>query len=255
MKQGEFTWYELMTTDAEAAKAFYGSVMGWGNQKPEKSIIPYTLFTQDNVPVCGLMDLPQELRTMGVPPNWMGSIYVDDVDAAAAKAISLGATYKCQPMDIPDVGRFATIADPTGAVVVLLHWRMAGGTPESDMMSLGRVGWHELVTSDWERAFAFYQAMFGWQKGDAMDMGEMGTYQIFKLGEQMIGGMMNCPQQMPMSAWLFYVNVPAIDAAIGRATAGGGKLLNGPMEVPGGMWIAQCMDPQGAAFAMVAPSR
>lgn len=255
MTQGEFTWYELMTTDTEAAKAFYGDVMGWGNRTPEASIIPYTLFTVNDVPSSGLMDLPKELRTMGVPPNWVGSIYVDDVDGAASKAASLGAEIKCQPMDIPDVGRFATIADPTGAVVVLLQWRMAGGTPEADMMSIGRVGWHELITSDWPRAFGFYQAMFGWEKAEAMDIGEMGTYQLFRLGDRMIGGMMNRPPQMPVSAWLFYVNVPAIDAAVERAMAGGGKLLNGPVQVPGGSWVAQCMDPQGAVFAMVAPGR
>jgi uncharacterized protein len=251
-----FTWYELMTTDTAGAKAFYASVMGWGDQTPPQSPIPYTLFTAGSVPVAGMMDLPESAKAMGIPPNWLGYVAVEDIDAAAAKATGLGATIQVGPMDIPNVGRFCCLSDPQGAVISLFRWTDAiGQGGPRDSMSPGQIGWHELVTTDWQQGFAFYEAMFGWKKADAIDMGEMGTYQMFAAGTQTLGGMMNRPPGMPVSAWTFYVNVPAIDAAIARVNAGGGTVMNGPMEVPGGSWIAQCRDPQGAFFAMVAPGR
>ena len=104
--------------------------------------------------------------------------------------------------------------------------------------------------------FPFYEKLFGWTKGDAMDMGAMGTYQLFKTGGDMAaGGMMDKPAPVPAPYWGYYINVDAIEAAINRVTAGGGKILNGPMEVPGPMWIVQALDPQGAFFALVAPKR
>ena len=122
----------------------------------------------------------------------------------------------------------------------------APGTP-------GYVGWHELCATDWQKAFEFYAAMFGWQKGEPVDMGEMGIYQLFTTagGSMPIGGMFNKPPSMPMPFWLFYFNVDDIDAALTRVQSGGGKLLNGPMQVPGGDWIVQCLDPQGAMFALL----
>ena len=118
--------------------------------------------------------------------------------------------------------------------------------------TLGRVGWHELTSSDWEAGFAFYSAMFGWKKDQAFPMGAMGTYQTFSGADgAMIGGMMNRPPNAPTSYWTYYFNVGDIDAAAKRVKAGGGEILNGPMEVSDGSWIVECMDPQRARFALV----
>jgi predicted enzyme related to lactoylglutathione lyase len=84
-----------------------------------------------------------------------------------------------------------------------------------------------------------------------MDMGAMGTYQLFAAGGEAIGGIMTKPPQMPSPAWLFYFIVPDIDSAAARVTAGGGQVLQGPVQVPGGGWIVHCMDPQRAMFALV----
>jgi uncharacterized protein len=65
--------------------------------------------------------------------------------------------------------------------------------------------------------------------------------------------MMTRMPQMPASFWLYYVNVAGVDAAVARVKTGGGQICNGPMQVPGGSWIAQCADPQGAMFALVGP--
>lgn len=155
------------------------------------------------------------------------------------------------PTDIPTVGRFSVIADPQKAVLALFKWLNAapGQPPQPD--APGRVGWHELLAEDWEKAFDFYAALFGWQKAEAMDMGEMGTYQLFSTHGQMIGGMFNKPPTVPAPFWLYYFNVGDIDAAVERVKTGGGQIVNGPMAVPGGGWVIQGIDPQGAMFALL----
>jgi predicted enzyme related to lactoylglutathione lyase len=188
---------------------------------------------------------------MGAPPSWIGYVAVDDVDASTDKAKALGGAVHVPPTDIPEVGRFAVIADPQGAALAMI--RLQGSDPDQPPApgTPGRVGWHELMASDREKAFIFYAALFGWEKSDAVDMGEMGIYQLFATGGQAIGGMFDKPPMIPAPFWLYYVNVGDIDAALERVKAAGGTILNGPMEVPGGDWILQGSDPQGAAFALV----
>jgi predicted enzyme related to lactoylglutathione lyase len=120
---------------------------------------------------------------------------------------------------------------------------------------MGHVGWHELYTSDWKAASEFYSSQFGWSDAGDFDMGPMGMYHTFAAGPECGGGMMNKPEQIPVPVWQFYFNVPAIDAAAGRVTGNGGKVLMGPMAVPTGQWVIQCQDPQGAHFALLAPVR
>jgi len=246
-----FVWYELMTTDMEAAKRFYTKIVGWGTQDMSQPGMTYTIFNAGDAPAAGLMNLPDDAKKMGAPPSWIGYVGVDDVDASAKKAERLGGRVHVQPRDIPNIGRFAVIADPQGATISLFKGTNpeppkppAPGTP-------GRAGWHELLAIDWEKAFAFYGEMFGWQKADAIDMGAMGKYQMFSAGGQPIGGMFNKPATVPAPFWTYYFNVEAIEPAAERIKASGGKITNGPMEVPGGQWIVQGTDAQGAMFALV----
>jgi uncharacterized protein len=249
VSQGHFVWYELMTTDTAAAKAFYGKVVGWGTQ--DIPGMAYTLFTAEEHPVSGLMDQPEDSRRMGAPPSWIGYVSVENVDATADRVKQLGGTVYVAPKDIPNVGRFAVVADPQKAVFALFKWASAAQDELPAPQMPGRSGWHELLAADWEKVLPFYSELFGWHKGDAMDMGAMGTYQLFSVGGPPIGGMFNKPPMVPAPFWLYYFNVGDIDAAAGRVTAGGGQILNGPMEVPGGGWILQGTDPQGAAFALL----
>jgi len=252
--QGTFVWYELMTTDTQAAKAFYGNVIGWGTQDAPMPGMSYTLFTAAAAMVAGLMDLPQDARNMGAPPSWIGYVGVDDVDAAAEQVKRLGSAVHVAPRDIPNVGRFAVVGDPQGATISLFKGLTPPRDPPAAPGTPGHFGWHELAAVDWEKAFAFYSALFGWQKADAVDMGAMGTYQLFSTGAgggPAVGGMFNKPATVPRPFWLYYINVGGIDGAVERVKAGGGNILNGPMQVPGGSWIVQCSDPQGAMFALV----
>src|SRR5258705_3672970 len=115
----------------------------------------------------------------------------------------------------------------------------------------GRIGWHELASNDWEKGYAFYNALFGWQKADAMDMGAMGTYQIFSTGGPPVGGMFNKPPGVPAPFWLFYFNVGDFDAAVEGLKAGGGTVVHGPMGVPGGSLDVHGHEPQSAMCALV----
>jgi hypothetical protein len=181
-------------------------------------------------------------------PCWVGYVAVPDVDQGAQKVVSLGGKILREPADIPGVGRFAVVADPQGVVFQLFK---GTGTahPEAASMKPGHVGWHELHTRDAAKAFEFYSALFGWTKDQAMDMGEMGTYQLFAIGGTAAGGMFNSPA--PVKSWLYYFAVEDVDAALKRITDHGGHVLQGPTEVPGPMFIVQATDPQGAMFAIV----
>jgi predicted enzyme related to lactoylglutathione lyase len=251
MPKGRFNWYELMTTDVEAAKAFYGSVVGWTMQ-PFPGGNDYTLLNVGETGVGGIMALPKEARDAGAKPSWLGYIAVDDTDAAAKRVAAAGGTIHMPPGDIPGVGRFAMVADPQGAAFYLITPASRETPPAPPMGAPGRIGWRELYTSDWQAALAFYEEQFGFAKTDAMDMGPMGIYLLFTDdGGDASGGMMNSP--MGQVAWLYYFNVEGIDSAMERVKAGGGQILMGPQEVPGGGWIAQGIDPQGAMFALLGP--
>jgi len=251
---GKFVWYDVMTTDTKAAETFYRRVMGWNAQDSGMADRSYTLLSAGSTMVGGLMPIPEDARKAGIPPAWMGYIGVDDVDAYAGRVWTAGGAIHRAPEDIPGVGRFAVAADPHGAGFILF-------TPNSDQQPAqvppgtpGHIGWHELYAGDRENAFAFYSGLFGWTKAEAVET-PVGLYQTFATGDAPVGGMMTKPPHMPSSGWLYYFNVDACDAAIGRVQDNGGQVLHGPVPVPGGSWITQCRDPQGAMFAMVACKR
>jgi len=249
---GRFIWYELMTPDTAAAKKFYGEVVGWQSQDMPMPDGTYSVLQADGTGVGGMMALTAEASSQGVPPNWTGYVAVDDVDAAAGKAASLGGSVQRPPQDIPGVGRFAIIADPGGAVLAIMTpVPLEQPRPEAPRGTPGHADWHELYAGDLEKASAFYGDLFGWRKESDMDMGAMGPYRLFANQDGRIGGMMGKPEQVPRPAWLYYFKVGDIDAATSRVKAAGGQVLNGPIEVPGGDWIVQAQDPQGAMFALV----
>jgi uncharacterized protein len=246
---GRFAWYELATTDVEAAEAFYTKVMGWGARDASVPGRAYTLFTAGKALVSGLMQLPEDTRKMGGRPAWIGYVGVNDVDATVDRITRLGGAVHVPPTDVPNISRFSIFADPQTARLALFKWVNPGQEQPTELGAPGRVGWHELLATDWEKALAFYGELFGWQKADA-DIGEMGTYQLFSAAGQTIGGMLTKPAMMPAPFWLYYFNVGDINAAAQRVKAGGGQILYGPLELPGGSWIVQCTDPQGAIFAL-----
>lgn len=250
--RGRFVWYELMTSDPEAAISFYSQLIGWGTEAFEGSDPPYTMFTSSHGPLGGVMALPGEAREEGARPHWHAYVDTPDVDATAARAEKLGGRVYVPPTDIPNTGRFSVLGDPQGAVFAAYH--SATGEPAPDAPpEVQQFSWHELATTDPDAAWAFYTELFDWQKGEGMDMGELGIYQMYnaKGSEIPLGGIFKKPAEMPgPSAWLLYVRVPDVHDGAETVKRLGGQILNGPMEVPDGDHIVQCLDPQGAAFAL-----
>jgi uncharacterized protein len=247
---GGFVWYELITNDAETAKAFYADVLGWGTRDASMPGSAYSLFTVRDTPVTGLMNLPEDARRARAPPHWMGYVSVDDVDAAVHRTRQLGGAIRIPPTDIPNISRFSVVADPQGAALALVKGMKPSQTQLTEPGALGRVGWHELFAADWEQAFTFYSELFGWKKKHT-DVSPMGTFQQFAAGGATIGGMSTKPTTLPLPFWLYYFNVSDVEAAAKRVEDGGGKVLYGPTTVAGGACVVQCADPQGAIFGLL----
>ncbi|MGP8034779.1 MAG: VOC family protein [Steroidobacteraceae bacterium] len=242
--RGRFVWHELLTTDTAAAAAFYPKVVPWRSQP--SSMPGYTLWMAGDAQVGGLMALPPEAA--GTPPHWLIYIGTPNVDATAEHAQRLGARVVKPAVDIPNVGRFLVLADPQGATFALFTPAPGGSGPPAP--GPGVFSWHELATTDVAAAVRFYGELFGWSKGPGHDMGGMGIYQIFERFGAQVGGICNVQGPATPPSWLSYVQVADTGRVVSAAKASGGRLLHGPIEVPGGSWVALFMDPQGGAFAV-----
>ncbi len=245
--KGRFVWYEYLTADVQGGISFYSEVIGWKAQPFDQG--GYLMWVGGQGPLGGVMALGEEgTRIGGARPFWMAHVQVDDVDATAALAKRRGGKVWKEPTDIPTVGRFAVIADPQGASLSV--FKPSQGMELHDPSKDGEFCWNELHTSDGAAAWSFYSELFGWKALDEMDMGPMGKYRVFGLGDTRLGGMMTAPPGSPIPpSWLYYTSTSDLDASVARATRKGAKVLNGPEDVPGGR-VAQLLDPQGGAFAL-----
>jgi predicted enzyme related to lactoylglutathione lyase len=245
---GRFTWHDLTTSNPVGALAFYPPITSWTSQPMEESS-DYTLWVNDGTPLGGVTPLSPDMRTRGVPPHWLAYVSVYDVDDCVRHVKALGGEVRMGPNEIPNVGAWAIITDPQGATLGLFE--PAGAPPgHTGVPRLGEFSWHELLTSDYKAAFEFYHALFKWEKIDEHDMGPMGMYFMYGMNGQAFGGMFNRTEPMPPPNWLGYVRVGDVKAATQVVKKLGGTIMNGPMEVPGGDWVAQCMDGQGTPFAL-----
>lgn len=243
-----FVWYDLMTTDPKAAQAFYGEVVGWTFRDAGPAGVDYTVI-EAGEGIGGMMTLPDDVRSTGVPPHWIGYVAVADVDEAAERLKTAGGKVHKAPADIPGVGRFAVVSDPHGAAFILF-WGNSTPPPPAAPGTPGQVAWRELFAGDLDEAFDFYAGMFGWTRGESVPT-PMGPYQLFDVDGVNAGGMMTKPDMIPVPHWGFYFQVGDIDEAAGKIGSSGGKVLMGPMQVPGGGWIVQAQDPQGGHFAVI----
>jgi len=256
---GGFIWYELMTPDPVAAKAFYDPVVGWSiSPDPVAPGLEYRMIQRSGGGNAGgVLTLDAAMAGHGARPCWLGYIAVSGVDATLARAPAAGASVLMPAWDQPGVGRLAMIADPQGAPLYVMDPLPPEDPAQaSDAFSVDQpqhVRWNELSTSDPDAAIAFYTALFGWEQQGEMDMGDMGKYRFIQHHGVGIGAVMRKPPQMPVSVWAYYIGVDDIDRAAAAIGAGGGTILNGPMEIPGGEYALNALDPQQAAFGLVGP--
>ncbi len=262
---GRPCWYELATTRGrlDSAEGFYGSILGWKISDSGMEGFDYHLASSDGDMVAGLTEMPENMADM--PPYWTIYFAVDDADRTVAEARANGASIHSEPADIPGTGRFALLADPQGAAFGILEPDMSGmseadvakaerGEGAFDQGRPGHGNWHELMSTDPEAGFVFYSRLFGWARGEAVDMGEMGKYQLFSRDGVDLGGMMGLGNA-PVPNWLPYFGAKGgLSRSVEAIGAAGGRVHHGPSEVPGGAYIAVAQDPQGAWFALVGAS-
>lgn len=243
---GRFVWHELNTTDRSAAVKFYTRLFSWGAKDvPMGQGEPYTLCVLNGQQVAGIT---KSMAPANVPPHWLPYLAVEDVDAAASKAKSLGAKILHDPTDIPDVGRFAVISDPQGAAFAL--FKDAKPYPEEpERPSVGSFCWEELATTDPEAAAKFYAALFGYQV-ENVPMGPMGTYHVLKRGDRQTAGITKKQPQAPASMWLEYVAVKDVDGATRNAKEIGAQVHMVPTDIPKIGRFSIIGDPTGATIAL-----
>lgn len=249
-KPGTFCWVELGTTDGEAAKKFYTELFGWSfNDSPIGPGMVYTMLKLDGKDVGALYQMPAEMTSQGIPPNWLSYVSVTSADESAAKAKELGATLMKEPFDVMDVGRMAVVQDPAGAVLAV--WQ-AGTNKGAGIVNVpNSFCWNELATTDTGKAGDFYAGLLGWGK-DVQNFGPM-EYTMFTNGERPAGGMFKLTPEMGNIPphWLVYFAVDDCDAKTARASELGGSVMKPPDDIPGIGRFSILLDPQGAAFAII----
>ena len=256
---GSFIWYELMTTDPDAATAFYGAVVGWtvardphaGTDGPDYRMI----VRSDGGHAGGMLHLTPKMCENGAHSAWFPYLYVTDVDSEAMRIVEKGGHILMEPTDLA-VGRIALIHDPQGVPIYLMTPIPPEGMENaaSDVFSsteVQRVAWNELASPDLEASKAFYARHFGFEFNNSMPMGELGDYCFIDHGGQCLGAIMQRPDPAMPALWQFYFRVPSVTQAKAAVEANGGKVLMDIHQVPGGDWIIVASDPQGAVFGVV----
>jgi predicted enzyme related to lactoylglutathione lyase len=246
---GSFVWHDLVTPRAQDAVAFYSEVARWNARPWEHDETDYTLFALDDEPLGGA-GTPRVSHDAA--PRWVPYVYVYDVDACVRQVAKLGGQVHRGPVEVPNVGCWALIADPQGAEMGMFE-PCALPSSGDGAARAGEFSWHELNTTDYRAAFEFYKALFQWERIAEHDMGASGRYFMFGQRGRTYGGMFNGTSSGQRPSWLSYLRVDDVSAAAQVAERLGGKVKRGPMEVPGGDWIAQCEDPVGAPFALHTP--
>ncbi len=250
--EGDFVWYELLTSDADAAQRFYGDVIGWTAADSGQPGMDYRILDAGDGQAGGLMQITEQMP--GAKPVWLGYVGVPDVDAAVADWTAAGGSVQMPAMDIPNVGRIAMLADPDGVPLYVMRGAVDAQSTVFRVSDARHVRWNEIASKDDAKALAFYQARFGWTVAGSMPMGELGDYSFLAANGVTVGAVMRCPPgQSPR--WMYYFGVEDIDAAMNKVKAGGGQVLDGPHEIPGGEFSLHGRDPQGAAFGLVGPRR
>ena len=262
--RGGFIWYELMTDNPAAARAFYREVVGWeiaeeGMPLPNGGTY-HMIARSDGGNAGGVLAMSAEMTASGGKPVWLGYIHHPDVDAAAAAVTSAGGAVHMPPFDMPGVGRMAMVADPQGATFYIMNPTPPADAPDArsdvfDPVKPQHFRWNELWTTDQPAAVALYTTLFGWTQDRAMPMGPMGDYLFIEKDGVGIGAIGKAQDGGEGSRWQYFAGVDDIARACKAVTENGGKLLGEPQQIPGGEYSVYAHDPSGATIGLVGPRK
>jgi uncharacterized protein len=232
---GTFSWSELVTSDADAAKVFYSAVLGWDyDDQPIPDGSVYTMALRDGKRVAALYGSDQ-------PPHWNCYVTVESADATAKAAAENGGTVPAEPFDVMDAGRMAVFSDPAGAVLNV--WQPGTSIGAELVNTPGALTWNELAVPDPEQVEGFYSAVFGWTFSEIPNAG---GYRVIMNGERSNGGISVSSDAAP--GWMPYFGHEDVDGLTGELEGLGGRALSDVVRMPQGS-IVPLMDPQGAVFA------
>lgn len=254
IQTGQFVWHDLMSTDPEASTKFYQRIFGWDLEVAHMGEVigDYTMFKSGETTLGGIVPLGAE---HGIPSHWISYITVDDVDAACKATEAAAGQVAMQPFDIPNVGRTAVVSDPTGAY--FSPYKDIAEEPFTPPApAVGQFNWHELMSTDIEKAKTYYTELMGWSLG-AMEMQDPPeTYWMFQHGEQPVAGALQMPAAAgpdAVSAWLPYIGVADVPAATQKTKELGGIIHVPPtrMREPSTVHFAMLGAPDGSTFGIV----
>ena len=243
-------WVDLATSDADAARTFYGKLFGWDIQvNPDPQYGGYGIAKIDGRDAAGIgpVQSPQQ------PTVWSLYIGTDDIDRLSEAVATTGGIVVAPPFDVGDQGRMAAFQDPTGAMFSAWQGTRMGGFGTTGDNTFA---WAELTSTDIDSALAFYEHLLGWQTRRSPMPGGPDYIEFQLRGESVAGAWGLSPEQMggAPSQWMVYFNVDDIDAAFRTAIDNGGREVTSPQEYPGGRY-AIVADPQGATFGLLTNAR
>ncbi len=243
-------WVDLMTSDVDRARDFYGQLLGWTADEPSEEFGGYFLFSKDGIPVAGGM---AAMPDAGPPNIWSVYLSTDDATKATEVATAKGAQVIAPPMEVADLGTMVVLVDPTGAVIGA--WQPNTFHGFGVLADPGTPGWFELLTRDHAGAVDFYKAVFGWDTSTLHDTDEF-RYTTANHGDDQLAGVMDASSFLPEGVpahWSVYITVADTDATITRVTELGGSVEQPAEDTPYGR-IAVVADPMGARFKLVGPN-
>jgi predicted enzyme related to lactoylglutathione lyase len=240
---GKFVWFDLATSDVDAAKRFYGELLGWKFSDLAEADVQYTVIENRSRMIAGIVADPE---ADGSESLWIGSISVPDVDRAAEQTQEAGGVVHDPPQELKDRGRTAFVTDPQGAAVSFL--RATGGDPPDREPAAGDFGWVELWTSDLAGSLAFYVSL-GYTAGGLQIRGDE-PYRVLKVAGEPQAGVVELERDDAGSGWLPYVAVDDLSDTLERTVALGGQVVVDPNPEFADGQAAVIVDPTGAALAV-----
>lgn len=243
-------WVDLMTSDVDRARSFYGQLLGWTANEPSEEFGGYFMFSKDGIPVAGGM---AAMPDAGPPNIWSVYLSTDDATKATEVATAHGAQVIAPPMEVADLGTMVVLIDPTGALIGA--WQPNTFHGLGVLAEPGTPGWFELLTRDHAGAVEFYRTVFGWDTSTLHDTDEF-RYTTANDGDNQLCGVMDASSFLPEGIpahWSVYFAVADTDAAIVQLTALGGSVEQPAEDTPYGR-IAVVADPMGARFKLLGPN-
>jgi predicted enzyme related to lactoylglutathione lyase len=249
---GTFSWTELSTSDFDAGVALYADLFGWEVNKedlPDGGV--YATFKMNGKDVAGGSPQREEEAQAGIPPHWNVYMTVENAEQTAKQAEAAGGSIVAPAFDVMELGRMAVIADPTGATFCV--WEPMKSIGAQLLGETGALSWTEVMTTDADKAGAFYSELFGYTL-EPFGPPEQG-YKVLMKGEAQIGGIMKNPAEGGQSYWAIYFSCKNVDEVVDKVKAAGGQVFMGPEDMPEVGRISVMADPQGAAFGVIGEPR